>query len=110
MGVPGIRIQKPSPGHPNCLPLILHPLPHPCTPVRTHQVLAYGMLCAVTTSGTWQLVAQYYELNVASGQSLIGSIIGFSLVAAGGDSVIWLMPDPKAFPPYTVSEGNGVGG
>lgn len=46
---------------------------------------------------------QWYELNVASGQSLIGSIIGFSLVAAGKDSVIWLTPDPKAIPPYKVT-------
>jgi hypothetical protein len=60
------------------------------------------MLCTVTVTGVWQLVAQYYELNVASGQSLVGSIIGFSLVVAGKDSVIWVTPDPKSFPPYKV--------
>ena len=47
---------------------------------------------------------QWYELNVASGQSLIGSIIGFSLVVAGKDSIIWLSPDPKSIPPYKVSD------
>ena len=45
---------------------------------------------------------QWYELNVASGQSLIGSIIGFSLVVAGKDSIIWLSSDPKSIPPYKV--------
>ncbi len=64
------------------------------------------MLCAVTTTGVWQLLAQYYELNVASGQSLIGSIIGFSLVYAGKDSVLWLVDDPKAIPPFKVGESH----
>ncbi len=67
------------------------------------------MLCAITITGVWQLVAQYMELNVASGQSLIGSIMGFSLVYGGTDAVLWMVDDPKSFPPFKVRGELGFG-
>ncbi|KAJ9508203.1 hypothetical protein QJQ45_021537 [Haematococcus lacustris] len=64
------------------------------------QFYAFGMVIAVTVSGIWNIVASYLEFNVSSTHSIIGSIMGFSLVFGGGDAVKWAVPDPNRFPPY----------
>jgi phosphate/sulfate permease len=67
---------------------------------REPEFYAYGMVCALTVSGVWQVLSSYWELNTSSTHSIIGSIIGFSFVYGGSDAVKWSTPDPKAFPPY----------
>jgi solute carrier family 20 (sodium-dependent phosphate transporter) len=69
---------------------------------RDPDVLAYGMVCAMTVSGVWQILASYCELNVSSTHSIIGSIIGFALVYGGNSAVLWKTEDPASFPPYKV--------
>jgi phosphate/sulfate permease len=71
---------------------------------REPEVLAYGMVCAMTVSGIWQIVASYFELNVSSTHSIIGSIIGFALVYGGSDAITWDEPDPTSFPPVKVHD------
>ncbi len=53
------------------------------------QVFAYGMVVAMTVSGTWNIVASYFEMNVSATHSIIGCIIGFSLVYGGNSAVLW---------------------
>jgi solute carrier family 20 (sodium-dependent phosphate transporter) len=69
---------------------------------RDPEILAYGMVCAMTISGVWQVLASYLEFNVSSTHSIIGSIIGFALVYGGSTAVKWSVEDPASFPPYKV--------
>lgn len=61
---------------------------------------AYGMMIALGVSGFLQIAGSYLELNISSTHSIIGSIIGFSLVYKGKDGVLWALPDSSSFPPY----------
>ncbi|GFH30010.1 phosphate transporter, partial [Haematococcus lacustris] len=67
---------------------------------REPEFYAFGMVIAVTVSGIWNILASYLEFNVSATHSIIGCIMGFSLVFGGGDAVKWAVPDPSAFPPY----------
>ncbi|PRW33685.1 2,3-bisphosphoglycerate-independent phosphoglycerate mutase isoform B [Chlorella sorokiniana] len=49
----------------------------------------YGMLCALLATGIWLIVASYFELPVSTTHSIVGSVIGMSMVAAGASSVVW---------------------
>ncbi|CAM9477726.1 unnamed protein product [Phaeothamnion confervicola] len=64
---------------------------------------AYGMVCALTIGGFWQLWASWAGYNVSATQSIIGGIIGFSMVYGGAGAVNWATPNPDNWPPY-----NGV--
>mmetsp|Transcript_37091 Transcript_37091/g.82502 ORF Transcript_37091/g.82502 Transcript_37091/m.82502 type:complete len:676 (-) Transcript_37091:1157-3184(-) len=64
------------------------------------EVYAYGMVCALTVGFVWQALASYWEMNVSATHSIIGAIIGFSLVWAGPDAVNWATEDPASFPPF----------
>ena len=44
---------------------------------------------ALLVGGVWQIAASYYELNVSATHSIIGAIVGFSLVFKGKGAVIW---------------------
>lgn len=68
---------------------------------RAPEVYAYGMTIALFVSGTWNILASYLELNASSTHSIIGSIIGFSLVWGGRSAVNWSTPKPNAIPPYS---------
>lgn len=58
-------------------------------------LLMYGMLCALLATGLWLALATFLELPVSTTHSIVGAIIGMSLVARGGDSVIWTQaPQP----------------
>lgn len=48
-----------------------------------------GMLAAETGAMVWLLLATYMELPVSTTHSIIGGIIGFSLVYGGGSAVNW---------------------
>jgi len=53
------------------------------------ELLMYGMLCALASAGIWLALATFLELPVSTTHSIVGAIIGMSMVAAGPDSIIW---------------------
>ena len=57
-------------------------------------VLMYGMLCALAGSTTWLYTATYLGLPVSTTHSLVGGIMGFSLVYKGADGVVWMKSIP----------------
>lgn len=63
-------------------------------------VYAYGMMCNLLIGTIWLAFTSYKGWNVSSTHSIIGGILGFSLVFAGKDGVMWAIPDTKSFPPY----------
>lgn len=67
---------------------------------REPEFYAYGMLCSLTVAGIWQVLSSYLSFNTSSTHSIIGSIVGFSLVYAGSTGVLWYVPDTGSFPPY----------
>ncbi|EFJ43878.1 hypothetical protein VOLCADRAFT_76547 [Volvox carteri f. nagariensis] len=67
---------------------------------REPEIYAYGMICALSVGFVWQGLASFWELNVSATHSIIGAIIGFSLVYGGGNAVNWATPDKNSFPPY----------
>ena len=71
-------------------------------------VLMYGMLSALAASSTWLYTATYLGLPVSTTHSIVGGIMGFSLVHKGVDGVIWnkSLPDfpyVAGFVPIVVS-------
>ncbi|PSC68172.1 Phosphate-repressible phosphate permease isoform A [Micractinium conductrix] len=52
-------------------------------------VFAYGMLCAMMASGTWLILATYWEIPVSTTHSIVGAVVGMTMVAAGPDAVHW---------------------
>lgn len=52
-------------------------------------VLMYGMLSALAASSTWLYTATYLDLPVSTTHSIVGGIMGFSLVYKGVDGVVW---------------------
>ena len=63
------------------------------------ELLMYGMVCALLSAGLWLLLATFLELPVSTTHSIVGAIIGMSMVAAGADSIIWTSP-PKPGSPF----------
>lgn len=59
----------------------------------------YGMLCALASAGIWLALATFLELPVSTTHSIVGAIIGMSMVAAGPDSIIWTSA-PKPGSPF----------
>ena len=57
-------------------------------------VLMYGMLCALAGSSTWLYTATYLGLPVSTTHSIVGGIMGFSLVYKGVDGVVWIKSVP----------------
>jgi sodium-dependent phosphate transporter len=54
------------------------------------EIYMYGMLCSLTVAGCWLLFATYFRMAVSTTHSIIGSIMGFSLVFGGfQDGVLW---------------------
>lgn len=64
------------------------------------EMYAYGMMIALGVAGFLQILGSYLELNISSTHSIIGCIMGFSLVYKGANGVIWATPDTDSFPPY----------
>lgn len=65
-------------------------------------VYAYGMMCNLIIGTIWLAISSYKGWNVSSTHSIIGGIIGFSLIYGGKDGVAWAIEDTsgKSFPPY----------
>lgn len=57
-------------------------------------VLMYGMLSALAGSTTWLYTATYLGLPVSTTHSIVGGIMGFSLVYKGADGVVWTKSIP----------------
>jgi sodium-dependent phosphate transporter len=53
------------------------------------ELLMYMMLCAMLSAGLWLALATFLELPVSTTHSMVGAIVGASMVAAGADSVEW---------------------
>lgn len=56
---------------------------------RQPELYMYGMLVSLFVAGLWILVATYYLLPVSTTHSIIGAIMGFSIVVGGGWGVQW---------------------
>ena len=48
-----------------------------------------GMFAALLSSGLWVLVATFTALPVSSTHSIVGSLVGFGIVAGGPDVIHW---------------------
>ncbi|GBG89710.1 hypothetical protein CBR_g49563 [Chara braunii] len=59
------------------------------------ELLMWGMFNALLVASTWIILATYYGMPISTTHSIIGAIIGFSIVAKGSDSVTWYKEDPK---------------
>eukprot|EP00210_Caulerpa_lentillifera_P000511 g494.t1 len=53
------------------------------------ELLMYGMMCVIASTGLWLILACYLELPVSSTHSTIGGVIGFAIVAHGWNTVKW---------------------
>ncbi len=51
--------------------------------------LVFGMIAALLAAGLWLLVASYLGWPVSTTHSIVGAIVGFTVVAAGTDAVTW---------------------
>jgi PiT family inorganic phosphate transporter len=57
--------------------------------VNEPELLVYGMLAALLAAGSWLLIASRLGWPVSTTHSIVGSIVGFAVVALGIDSVEW---------------------
>jgi len=53
------------------------------------KLLMFGMVSALAGSAVWLLIATYLSLPVSTTHSIVGSTVGFSLVAHGISGVNW---------------------
>lgn len=72
------------------------------------EFFAYGMLCSLLSATIWVFIASYKGLAVSTTHSIIGSVIGFTLVWKGSDAVIWMeatddFPFVKGIVPIIIS-------
>lgn len=57
--------------------------------ITDQQILMLGMFASLLSSALWVLVATLTALPVSSTHSIVGSILGFGIVAGGADVVQW---------------------
>ncbi|MFW5837736.1 MAG: inorganic phosphate transporter [Desulfovibrionaceae bacterium] len=61
------------------------------TAIQDPKLIMIGMFAALMAAGVWVLIATLTSLPVSSTHSIVGSIMGFGLVAGGPDLVNWLI-------------------
>lgn len=49
----------------------------------------YGMLASLLAAATWLLVATYFGLPVSTTHSIVGSVVGFGMVALPWNQIMW---------------------
>lgn len=54
------------------------------------EIFMYGMLCSTVAAAMWVTLATFLELAVSTTHSIIGAIVGFSLVWEGAGAVLWI--------------------
>ncbi len=52
-------------------------------------LLVLGMIAALLAAGIWLVLASFYGWPVSTTHSIIGAIVGFTLVSVGADAVQW---------------------
>ena len=57
--------------------------------VNAPEQLVFGMIAALLAAGSWLLVASYLGWPVSTTHSIVGAIIGFTVVSIGADAVNW---------------------
>lgn len=62
--------------------------------------LMWGFSTALAASTSWLYLATYHKLPVSTTHSIVGGIIGFSIVFGGSEAVIWKADSPT-FPYIT---------
>src|SRR3989344_2662805 len=63
-------------------------------------ILMYGMLCALASSAIWLYLATYLYLPVSTTHSIVGGILGFSIVYKNVDAISWYK-STDVFPYFT---------
>jgi len=58
--------------------------------ITDHRILMIGMFAALMSAGVWVLIATLTALPVSSTHSIVGSILGFGIVAGGPEVVNWV--------------------
>jgi len=53
------------------------------------EILVYGMLAALLAAAVWLLIASYRGWPVSTTHSIVGAIVGFSIVGIGFEAVKW---------------------
>ena len=61
----------------------------PSSVVGTPEILVYGMLAALLAAGIWLMVASSRGWPVSTTHSIVGAIVGFTMVGIGIDAVQW---------------------
>lgn len=56
---------------------------------NTPELLVYGMLASLLAAGLWLLIATRYGLPVSTTHSIVGAIVGFTVVGIGIEAVQW---------------------
>ena len=53
-------------------------------------ILMYGMLASLLAVGAWLQIASYFGWPVSTTHSIVGAVVGFSIIAGGAAGVNWL--------------------
>ncbi len=57
--------------------------------INSPDILIYGMLASLLAAGTWLVIATYFAWPVSTTHSIVGAVIGFSLIVLGPKSIYW---------------------
>jgi PiT family inorganic phosphate transporter len=53
-------------------------------------IVAFGMLAAILAAGFWVTLTTFYNLPVSTSHSIVGSVLGFGLIAAYNGTISFL--------------------
>lgn len=65
--------------------------------IGSEQELMLGFVSALASSAVWLLVATFLRLPISGTHSIVGSTLGFSLIARGTKGVQWFTLGTIAF-------------